>query len=152
MTQKLKPILTKDANGAPNGYVLPIWNSAFDAYRPEQVYLTTIVVGSQKGPHLHMTRAGAFTTTRGNVLIVTRVDGKYREYLTGEGHHKTVFVEAGTPCCLYNIGPVEAFVLNMPVPAWRDDSDEHKVDDWDYVLDYWHARMTVDELTPEGSV
>ncbi len=141
MTNHLKTIPTKDASGEDNGLVVLIWNSATD-YRPVgQVYVTTILPGKQKGPHLHMGRAGAFTVLVGSVKIVTRtvefsqVSGVYgvvyREYFFGEGF-KTVHVPAGTPCCLYNVGSDPAMVLNLPSAPYRDSSDEHSVEDWDY--------------------
>jgi dTDP-4-dehydrorhamnose 3,5-epimerase-like enzyme len=136
MTKHLKPIHTTDAEGYRNGLVLPIWNAAFDEYRPQQAYITTIAVGASKGPHLHHKRDGAFTCIVGSILIVTRVNGEYREVACGDGPgYKTVHVLRGTPCTLYNIGTTEAVVLNMPNPSWRDNSDENKVPDWTYSLE-----------------
>lgn len=137
MTKHLKAIGTKDASGQPTGLVLPIWNSAYDTdYSPEQVYLTTIVEGGVKGPHLHLKRAGAFTCIKGDVLIVTRENGEYRQMRCGDQWgYKTVHVAPGVPCALYNVGRGEAFVLNMPTPPWRhDDQDEHEVKDWSFTL------------------
>jgi dTDP-4-dehydrorhamnose 3,5-epimerase-like enzyme len=142
-TKLLKAIPTAAADGTPNGFLLPIWNSAFDSYRPEQVYLTTILPGKAKGPHLHKQRAGAFTCIKGAVLIVARIDGEYREHfccgafdVCGSSRtccgSTTVHIPAGVPAAIYNLGVDEAFVLNMPTPAWRDNSDEHPVPDWSY--------------------
>lgn len=134
-------IATKDAAGAPNGFLVPIFNvhdaRLSPAQHPQQVYLTVIAPGTVKGPHLHLKRWGLFTCIRGNAKIVVRTEAGYEEYLTGEDHaFATIQVPAGTPAALQNIGAGEAYMLNMPAPAWQvDDQDEHPVafDDYTFV-------------------
>jgi mannose-6-phosphate isomerase-like protein (cupin superfamily) len=135
MIDYLRAIRTKGADALPNGKVVPIWH--VDSGRKiEQVYLTTIDAGCMKGPHLHHVREGAFTVLSGSVLIVYRIGSEYREVLCEETYsvYKTVRIPAGVPCALYNVGRETALILNMPNPAWRDNSDEHPVDDWTYEL------------------
>lgn len=133
MITRLRVIPTRDADGKPNGRLVPIWNSAYDSYDPKQVYVTSVAPKSVKGPHLHLRRQGAFTVLTGTVLIVTRENGEYRDRLCQASEPVTVHVPAGVPCAMYNVGNVEALILNMPCPAWRhDDQDEHPVDNWDY--------------------
>ena len=61
---------------------------------------------------------------------------KYEEYQTGEDYEfATIQVPAGVPSALQNISDKEAFILNMPAPAWQaDDQDDHPVsfDDYDF--------------------
>lgn len=129
----LQSIKTKDSGGNYNGFVLPIWNAAYDDYRPEQAYITAIEPGCVKGPHLHMKRRGAFTVIRGIVKIVTRVNGEYTEHHCSWMDPKTVYVEPGTPAALYSLDDETALVLNMPTPPWKaDDQDEWPVEDWTY--------------------
>ena len=130
MTTPLKTIPTKDADGEDNGIVVPIWH-VDSGRRVDQVYLTTILPGKQKGPHLHFVRAGAFTVLVGRVLIVTRENGQYNEHVCGIGF-KTIHVSPGVPCCMYNIGSESAMVLNCPDKPWRDNSDEFVPEDWTY--------------------
>ena len=57
--------ITKDPNGAPNGYLVPIYN-IHDGFfppgkEPQQVYLTVVAPHKIKGPHLHFIRTGCFT-------------------------------------------------------------------------------------------
>ena len=82
-----------------------------------------------KGPHLHMKRWGLFTCIVGNVKIVIKTDQGYEEYFSGADHKfRTVQVPAGVPVALQNIDDVDAYVLNMPAPAWHvDDQDDHPV-------------------------
>jgi mannose-6-phosphate isomerase-like protein (cupin superfamily) len=135
MITDLQTIRTKGADGLPNGEVIPIWHID-SGQKIEQVYLLTIFRGCMKGPHLHHQREGAFTVVSGSVLIVYRVGSQYREVLCEDTYsgYATVRIPAGVPCALYNVGRETALVLNMPNPAWRDNSDEHPVDDWDFEL------------------
>lgn len=134
-------IPTKAADGSPNGWLVPIWNALERPdLRPEQVYLTVVLPGCVKGPHLHMKRRGVFCCVSGNALIVVREiqgDGAlicYREITIGEDYqYGTALVSPGIPAAIYCVGDKPAFVLNMPSPAWsKDDPDEHEVTDWNY--------------------
>lgn len=123
-------IETKDADGKPNGFLIPIWH-VDQGPKIDQVYLTTILPGSQKGPHLHHVRRGLFTCIKGTPLAVWRFDGSYREVQMREGSQFEV--QPGIPVAFYNFGPGEAYLLNMPSPPWRaDEPDENPVSDWTY--------------------
>lgn len=131
-------IITRDAQASENGFLVPIFNE-HDGFvepkqYPRQVYLTVVAPGKVKGPHLHLKRWGLFTCILGNAKIVVRTASGYEEYLTGQDHeYRTVQVPAGTPAALQNIGDVDAYILNMPSPAWHvDDQDEHPVSFHDY--------------------
>jgi dTDP-4-dehydrorhamnose 3,5-epimerase len=135
-------IMTKNREGLPNGWLVPIYNihdGLIDAAQyPRQVYLTVIAPGEVKGPHLHLKRWGLFTCVRGNVKVVVRTLGGYEEYLSGDDfQYATVQVPAGVPAALQNISDKEAYVLNMPSPEWRaEDQDEHAVffDDYEFIF------------------
>jgi phosphoribosylcarboxyaminoimidazole (NCAIR) mutase len=75
-----------------------------------------------------------FTCIKGNVKIVVKKVGQYEEYFSGEDHdYATVQVPAGIPNALVNIGNCNAYVINMPSPAWHVEDQ----DDWDVeFLDY----------------
>jgi dTDP-4-dehydrorhamnose 3,5-epimerase len=142
LVQQHPKIVTKNKDGKSNGWLVPIFNihdGLIDtAQQPRQVYLTVIAPGEVKGPHLHMKRWGLFTCIRGNAKIVIRTEKGYEEYLTGEDHKfTTVQVPAGVAAALQNIGEEEAYMLNMPSPAWRiDDQDEHPVSFDDYTFSW----------------
>jgi dTDP-4-dehydrorhamnose 3,5-epimerase-like enzyme len=133
MTKNLRVIHTRHHDGTPNGFLVPIWH-VDDGYKPQQVYLTTIAPGCQKGPHLHKKRRGAFTCIQGQVRIVTRSSGGVYHYVENkEGEFRTVFVDPGVPTALYNLGNTDAYIINMPSPAWREEEqDDWPVDDWQY--------------------
>src|SRR5204863_7014800 len=119
-------IQTKDSQGKPNGYLIPIYN-VHDGFLPEtrtpqQVYMTVIAEGTAKCPHLHFIRTGFFTCIKGNVKIVANTQTGFEEYLSGENHqYRSIEVPAGTPALIINLGEGPAYVLNMPHPAWTPD-------------------------------
>jgi len=138
LVQSHQTHITKNKKGRSNGWLLPIFNvhdGLIDmAQYPHQVYLTVIAPREVKGPHLHLKRWGLFTCIRGNAKIVVREETGYEEYFTGEDHKfATIQVPAGMPAALQNIGTEEAYMLNMPSPAWHvDEQDDHPVSFNDY--------------------
>jgi dTDP-4-dehydrorhamnose 3,5-epimerase-like enzyme len=140
-------IQTYNESGVANGFLVPIFNIHDKVIKPEQypqqVYPTLIAPWHIKGPHLHLKRWGLFTCIRGHIKIVVRTGTAYEEYLSGENHaFATVQVPAGIPAALQNITGAEAYVLNMPSPAWKsDDQDEYPVSFGDYVF-AWPERAS----------
>ncbi len=130
--------VTKNNKAQVNGYLIPIYN-VHDGFfplgeEPQQVYLTVIAPGEIKGPHLHFIRTGCFTCIKGNARFVLKTSEGYQIIYSGEEHeYRTVIVPTGIPAALQNIGDGEAFVLNMPQPAWTSDmNDEHSADFSDF--------------------
>lgn len=125
-------IETKDSLGRVNGWLLPVWNST-DGPRVDQVYVTVISQGMMKGPHLHKRRRGLFKVIRGVVQLVWRdYREKYHDIVLGP-ETAPFAVDPGLPAALYNRGMGDAYVLNMPSPAWTaEDPDEHIVMDWNF--------------------
>ena len=141
MTLEIKSnpkFVTKGSDGQSNGFLVPIYNIQDGFFppgkEPQQVYLTVIAPGQIKGPHLHFIRTGCFTCIKGNARFVLKAAEGYQVILSGEDHeYRTVIVPTGVPAALQNIGEGEAFVLNMPQPAWTPDmNDEHSADFSDF--------------------
>ena len=136
-------ISTFNLAGQRNGYLIPIYNLNERFFtpgkEPQQVYLTVIAPRAIKGPHLHHIRTGFFTCIKGNVRIVVKLEGEYQQYYSGELHDcLSVEVPVGVPAVIQNIGDEEAFVLNMPNPAWTPEmKDEHTADfsDFDFGIE-----------------
>ena len=130
--------VTKDKDGIENGFLVPIYNihdGFFDVGKdPTQVYMTVIAPNKIKGPHLHHIRTGCFTCIKGNARFVIKLNDGYKEIYSGEEHeYRSVIVPTGFPAALQNIGDDEAFILNMPNPAWTDDmNDEYSADFSDF--------------------
>ena len=129
-------IVTRNQSGKENGFLIPVVNvhEGFvgEEQWPRQVYCTVAGPGEVKGPHLHHKRWGLFTCIRGNVKVVVRIDGVYEEYFSGDEYgYQTIQVPAGIPAALVNVGDSDAYILNMPSPAWHPDDQ----DDWDVEFD-----------------
>lgn len=154
-----KIFTTKGSDGKPNGRIIRVWErgEVTLGYGPGQVYITTILPGCTKGPHLHMHRDSLFCCVRGTVRITTRRQVGERALIAPEAKDNTnlveltrlrtyeysmvtsgglpstqpvaVYVPAGTPCALYNAGHDEALVVNVSSEPY-DASDEHEVLDW----------------------
>ena len=124
-------IETKDPQGRVNGWLLPVWNST-DGPKIDQVYLTVISQGMMKGPHLHNVRRGYFKVLKGAVLLVWRYpEDVYHQLALGVTSNPCI-VSSGVPAAFYNRGLGDAYVLNMPSPAWsKDEPDEWPVENWD---------------------
>ncbi len=134
--------VTKDHENQPNGFLVPIYN-IHDGFfplgeEPKQVYLTVIAPRKIKGPHLHFIRTGCFTCIKGNARFVLKTPDGYQVFYSGEDYeYRSVKVSAGVPAALQNLGDEDAYVLNMPHPAWTPTmNDEHPADfsDFDFNL------------------
>jgi len=133
-----KKFTTKDEHGEVNGFLVPLFNihDKFFASgkEPQQVYMTTILPGTIKGPHLHFIRTGFFTCIKGNVRVVLKTDAGYKVFFSGEDYEYTsIEVPTGVPAAVQCLGDEEAYLLNMPNPAWTPDmNDEHTADFGDF--------------------
>lgn len=130
--------VTKDHANQPNGFLVPIYN-IHDGFfapgkEPQQVYLTVIGPHQIKGPHLHYIRTGCFTCIKGNARFVLKTEAGYEVVCSGEAHeYRSVIIPAGVPAALQNLGDEDAYVLNMPNPAWTPTmNDEHTADFSDF--------------------
>lgn len=131
---------TKDKEGRPNGRVLLIANvhegtGPFSLGKPvQQVYVTTLAPFAVKGPHLHLRRSGFFTPVRGEVaFVIRRGKDDYDVQRVGAEKPRTVYVPAGVPSAMVNLGGDEAFVLNVVESAWRkEDPDDEPVPAWEF--------------------
>jgi dTDP-4-dehydrorhamnose 3,5-epimerase-like enzyme len=118
--------------------LVPVYNIHDEFFapgsEPQQVYLTVVTPGAIKGPHLHYIRTGFFTCIKGNIRIVVKTADGYQEYLSGEDYnYQSVKVPTGVAAVIQNLGQEDAFVLNMPNPAWTPDmNDEYTADFSDY--------------------
>ena len=139
LSKKNPKIFTKNTENNTNGYLVPIYNKneSFlpNSIEPEQVYLTVVYPQEIKGPHLHFIRNGCFTCIKGNARFILKEGNEYKCFYSGENHnYTTVFVPKGIPAALQNISKKEeAFILNMPSPAWTSEmNDEHSADFSDF--------------------
>lgn len=123
--------LSYNRDGMPNGSVISLYKDWEQIFRetPKQVYLNVTFPGERKGPHLHMHRWDYFATIRGSVRFVIKYGpGDYEEIdvsMSDTAGVRIVEVPPAVPCLIVNVGEEEAWVINMPNPAWHP----HRVDD-----------------------
>tara|TARA_B110000003_G_C16454097_1_gene459123 strand:- start:137 stop:577 length:441 start_codon:yes stop_codon:yes gene_type:complete len=140
-TQKNTIYRTKNNESKDNGFLIPVYNKNDNFFEqgkePEQVYLTVISPGEIKGPHLHYIRTGCFTCIKGNAKFILKTQEGYETFLSGEDNDfLSIIVPTGTAAALQNIGSCDAYVLNMPNPAWTPEmNDEHTADFSDFNFD-----------------
>lgn len=136
-----KKFETRDEHGDVNGFLVPLYNIHdrffVEGREPQQVYLTTILPGKIKGPHLHFIRTGFFTCIKGNVRVVLKTEKGFEVFFSGEDHNYTsIEVPTGVPAAVQALGDEEAYLLNMPNPAWTPEmNDEHSADFSDFDFD-----------------
>lgn len=126
----VKSIRTKDADGKPNGWLLPLWNvHERPDLRPDQVYLTTVAPGMSKGPHLHKKREQRYYLIQGRAVVIVRTVINQYQVLRFESN--PIVVPAGVPSEIVNVGSDECWIINMPTYGWRaDDPDDWPVENW----------------------
>lgn len=143
-TKKNPRIETKDIKGEPNGFLVPIYNDN-DSFHdpgkePKQVYLTVVKKGKSKGPHLHNIRTGFFTCIKGDIKIITKENNKYIEYFSGENYdYLSVIINTGIPALIQNIGKEDAYVLNLPSPAWTPLMNDEYTEDFSGYKEYFEV-------------
>ncbi|HWG91579.1 MAG TPA: WxcM-like domain-containing protein [Candidatus Thermoplasmatota archaeon] len=134
----LPTIPTRDKESRVNGYLFPIANQfegtgPFSLGKPvQQVYATTILPGAIKGPHLHLRRSGFFTPLVGEVaFVIRRGPTDFDVQYASRAKPRTIYVPAGVPSAMVNVGEGEAVVLNVVESAWRpEDPDDEPVPDF----------------------
>lgn len=134
-TKKTQKFITYDAKNEENGFLVPIYNindKFFDkGYEPEQVYLTVIKPNKIKGPHLHKIRTGCFTCIKGNARFILKENGSYHIIYSGEEYdYQSVIIPTNVGAVLQNLDNEDAYILNMPNPAWTPDMQDEYDDDF----------------------
>ena len=136
-TLKLSKYNTKDSEGNSNGFVVPIFNVHDDFFKendhdPKQFYLTSVNPNKTKGPHKHFIRQCWFCCISGNIKVVIKLDGSYKEFYSGVNHdYQAIIIPRGIPALLINESEdEEALVINMPDPSWAPDMDDEHSEDF----------------------
>jgi len=125
-----KKILTKDAEGKENGWLMEMFKSS-DGSKTE-VYLSAASPGAFKGYHLHRVRAARYVCLRGKMKIITYVregDKWIRsENILDGSKPERFFIPKGVATGLENIGDEEAWLVNYPDPAYDQQLSDEQVE------------------------
>ena len=80
---------------------------------------------------MHYIRTGFSPALREMQNLFLKTDNGFEEFYSGENYdYLSIEVPTGTPAALQNIGSGDAFVLNMPNPAWTPDMDDEYTADF----------------------
>ena len=117
-----KVVTTYGHDGKENGWLMEIEKDGDKT----TAYATAIKPGSFKGSHLHRIRTANYICVTGNVLVVLYdyIDKKWvkREIPMTKGGE--LHIPINIPTAIYNVGSVEAIILNFPVPAYDPNVNE----------------------------
>ena len=132
----VKRIVTKDASGQENGWMIPIFkkdDAFFSDYDMNFVYASSVAGMTAKGPHLHKKRECRLIAIEGEVSLVVKVKEQYEEYALNSKNPEIVVIKAGQPFCVYNRSDLPAILLNFANHIWaQDDTDNYRPENWTY--------------------
>jgi dTDP-4-dehydrorhamnose 3,5-epimerase-like enzyme len=119
--EECRQIPTRAADGAANGRVIELWKDG----QKTTAYVTVTAPGQMKGFHLHRRRTCRFVPIRGRLTMILVSSGKRSEISLDTAHPQRLTVPPGFCIGLKNVNTEEAWLLNIPVPAYDpDDRDE----------------------------
>lgn len=119
-----KKVTTYDLEGNENGFLVEL----FRHDRFTLSYLTCAKPGAFKGYHLHRVRAARYMCVKGTMKIILYVDGKREEHILSAENLKRLYIPKNIPTGLENIGTEDAWLVNLPDPAYDPDLKDEQVD------------------------
>ena len=118
---------TKDIkNQNVNGSLKLIWRDWDELIpNPKMVYITSVVAGGQKGPHLHKKRTSCFVCIKGKVVFIIKDrSGKYLEIESSEENPTLIQVPKNIASAHVNLSKNESSVLTLADIAWKPNDNE----------------------------
>jgi len=92
---------------------------------PKMVYVTSVLPGEMKGPHIHTKRSSYFTCIHGKVVFVIRDNNeKYHEIITSSDNPVLIHVPKNIASAHMNLANETSRILTLADIAWRPDDDE----------------------------
>jgi dTDP-4-dehydrorhamnose 3,5-epimerase len=129
---------TKDIkNSSINGNLTPIWRD-WDKIIPDpkMIYITNVIKGGRKGPHVHKKRTSCFVCIKGKVVFIIKDEnGKYLEIESSEKKPTIVQVPKNISSAHVNLSNEESSVLTLADIAWKPNDNEMEnvlFDDYDW--------------------
>lgn len=119
-----KKVLTYDLSGNENGFLVEL----FREDRFTLSYLTCAKPGAFKGYHLHRVRAARYMCVKGTMKIILYVNGVREEHILSAENLKRLYIPKNVPTGLENIGTEDAWLVNLPDPAYDPDLKDEQVD------------------------
>lgn len=121
-----------------NGSLAVIWRDWDNVIKnpPKMVYVTSVLPGEIKGPHLHTKRSSYFTCVHGKVVFVIRdSSGKYHEVIADANEPLLIHIPKNIISAHMNLAKETSRILTLADIAWRPNDNEMKdvnFDDYDW--------------------
>ena len=136
---------TKDIkNSSINGNLTPIWRD-WDKIIPDpkMIYITNVIKGGRKGPHVHKKRTSCFVCIKGKVVFIIKEDsGNYLEIESSEDNPVLVEIPKNHSSAHINLSNEPSIIMALVNPSWKPDNrDEHNVTYDDYDWTKWDKYM-----------
>ncbi len=126
-TKPCKKIVTKDTDGAENGWMLEVISDrdGFTSGLTGQAYISVADVGSKKGYHIHALATYHVTCIKGKVRSTIYMGfGKKNVIEFGDGDYKTIKYPPCSANLFENIGDEPAYVMIYRDISWSPDVHE----------------------------
>lgn len=110
-----------------NGSLTVVWRDWDDIIKnhPKMVYVTSVLSGEIKGPHLHTKRSSYFTCIHGKVVFVIKgMDNKYHEIMATAEEPILIHVPKNIASAHMSLSKEISRVLTLADIAWRPNDDE----------------------------
>lgn len=132
-----KNIVDKHINGSLT-VVWRDWDSIIENH-PKMVYVTSVLPGEIKGPHIHTRRSSYFTCIHGKVVFVIKgIDDKYHEIIASADEPVLINVPKNIASAHVNLAKETSRILTLANIAWRPNDDEMKdIEFSDYDWQKW---------------
>lgn len=124
LVEDAKKVATFDLEGKENGFLVEL----FRQDRFTLSYLTCAKPGAFKGYHLHRVRAARYMCVKGTMKIILYVNGIREEHILSAENLKRLYIPKNVPTGLENIGNEDAWLVNLPDPAYDPDLKDEQVD------------------------
>lgn len=121
-----------------NGSLTVVWRDWDNIIKnhPKMIYVTSVLPGEIKGPHIHTKRSSYFTCIHGKVVFVIKNDnGKYDEIVASHDEPVLIHVPKNMASAHMNLAKETSRVLTLADIAWHPNDNEMKditFDDYDW--------------------
>ncbi len=114
MKTAAKKVKTFDSEGVHNGHLIELGKDG----RRTTTYLTTVLPGCFKGFHAHLVREANYTCIRGCVDVILFFRNGHITYSLSADNPEHLHIPLKVPTGLSNTSDEEAWIVNVPIPAY----------------------------------
>lgn len=123
MIEKAKKVITYDAEGKENGYLIELLKDGEKTLS----YLTAALPKAFKGFHLHKVRESNYVCIKGSLVILLARNRKIETIILSEGDKLNIPINV--PTALWNpYTNGEAWLINFPDPPYDPNLKDEQID------------------------